>query len=646
MANIALLYSHQVVKNQVENNQQHLLINDAKLLAEQVPGLAAAVSIADPVTLNALQEKISEFAELWPQIQLDEQNLSSGQMVTEIEQQWLDNITVINSASPDLSALREQSEGFITATTTLQALMDEAINLMVTGNEGAQQVYLASLQLAYIERMGIRLHETIQGGIGGAKAANDFARLAAAFRDNLNRLLGRGGAGRQAVVTNPTAIARLNQVDAAFTPHEKNIPVIIDGAAQFFQVQDAVTQIAADSQSISRLLDAIAAQYRQAAPSMLADDDFIYPLAAIGTALLIMAFMPALFGLRSRVQKANAFQREVMQQSESQDKAVLRLLDDIEPLQDGDLTTMASVDDAFTGTIADAINYSVETLRDLVTAINSTSTKLSGNAQKTASATSILAEISRQQAKDTGDATESITMMAQSMKTVSAEAGRSAEVAQNSVAIAHKGGETVRSTIRSMDGIREQIQETAKRLKRLSESSQEVGDIVGLINDIADQTNLLALNAAIQASSAGEAGRGFAVIADEVQRLAERSATATKRVESLVTAIQANTNEAVTSMEHTTSEVVAGTERAEDAGTALDEIEKVSGELAQLIHNISRTASEHAENAAGISESMTTIQDAMRQTSTETSATSESISKLAMVAEDLKQQVSGFRLPS
>jgi hypothetical protein len=181
-----------------------------------------------------------------------------------------------------------------------------------------------------------------------------------------------------------------------------------------------------------------------------------------------------------------------------------------------------------------------------------------------------------------------INEIAASIDEVSKNSEESADVAQRSVQIAAKGAGVVRQTIQGMDSIRDQIQETSKRIKRLGESSQEIGSIVELINDISEQTNILALNAAIQAASAGEAGRGFAVVADEVQRLAERASNATKRIETLVQTIQSDTNEAVSSMEQTTAEVVAGARLAEDAGLALGEIEKVSTDLANLIQNISR----------------------------------------------------------
>ena len=213
------------------------------------------------------------------------------------------------------------------------------------------------------------------------------------------------------------------------------------------------------------------------------------------------------------------------------------------------------------------------------------------------------------------------------------------------MAIAKKGSDVVQATINGMDNIREQIQETSKRIKRLGESSQEIGDIVSLINDIADQTNILALNAAIQASMAGDAGRGFAVVADEVQRLAERSSAATKQIGALVKTIQNDTNEAVISMEQTVAEVVRGARLAQDAGVALEEIESVSKNLADLIQNISNAARQQASSAGHISNTMNVIQEITSQTSAGTTATARSIGNLAQLANDLQSSVAGFKLP-
>jgi twitching motility protein PilJ len=228
---------------------------------------------------------------------------------------------------------------------------------------------------------------------------------------------------------------------------------------------------------------------------------------------------------------------------------------------------------------------------------------------------------------------------------VSGNAERAADVARHSVEVAHKGGDAVRRTIDGMNTIRETIQETSKRIKRLGESSQEIGNIVELINDIAEQTNILALNASIQSSMAGEAGRGFAVVADEVQRLAERAAKATKQIEVLVRTIQTDTNEAVVSMERSTTDVVGGALLAENAGAALEEIEQVSNQIASLVQNISGSARQQTGAAQNIARNMQVLKEISAQTAESTHATSVAISKLAELSAGLRKSASGFRLP-
>jgi twitching motility protein PilJ len=323
----------------------------------------------------------------------------------------------------------------------------------------------------------------------------------------------------------------------------------------------------------------------------------------------------------------------------------MRLLDEIEDLADGDLTVTASVTEDFTGTIADSINYSIDQLRDLVATINHIAESVASAVQDTQTTAKQLAKASEHQATQITDASMAISDMAQSIDHVSTNAYESAKVAERSVAIANKGNEVVHNTIHGMDNIREQIQDTSKRIKRLGESSQEIGDIVNLIDDIADQTNILALNAAIQASMAGEAGRGFAVVADEVQRLAERSSSATRQIETLVRAIQADTNEAVISMEQTTAEVVRGARLAQDAGVALEEIENVSQDLAALIQGISNAAQQQTSSAGQISHTMAVIQQITSQTSADSTTTAESIGNLARMASEMRRSVSGFTLP-
>jgi twitching motility protein PilJ len=364
--------------------------------------------------------------------------------------------------------------------------------------------------------------------------------------------------------------------------------------------------------------------------------------------LIVLAFLLVL-GLLGLNSKSAAFERVAREQAEQNDRnqqAILRLLDEMGSLADGDLTVEATVTEDITGTIADSFNYAIEELRKLVATVNETAIMVDSAAKQTENTAVNMAKAADNQAREINAATESIVSMAASIEEVSGNAERSSDVARHSVEVAHKGGEAVRRTIDGMNAIRETIQDTSKRIKRLGESSQEIGNIVELINDIAEQTNILALNASIQASMAGEAGRGFAVVADEVQRLAERSTNATKQIEVLVRTIQADTNEAVVSMERSTTDVVGGALLAENAGAALDEIEQVSNQIASLVQNISGSARQQAGSAADVTRRTTRLREISEQTGKATTATAAAISKLSELASQLRKTVAGFTLPN
>jgi len=365
--------------------------------------------------------------------------------------------------------------------------------------------------------------------------------------------------------------------------------------------------------------------------------------ALLGAAAFIVLIMLVLWYRASDQRQKTA---QLAAATERDQQAILRLLDELSSLADGDLTVQATVGEDITGAIADSVNFAVEALRDLVATINKGAILVGDATKQTETSARSLAEASDAQARQIKHATEAIQQMAASIDEVSGNAERSADVARHSVDIAHKGGDAVRRTIEGMNTIRETIQETSKRIKRLGESSQEIGDIVELINDIADQTNILALNASIQASMAGEAGRGFAVVADEVQRLAERSANATKQIEVLVSTIQADTNEAVVSMERSTTDVVGGALLAENAGAALEEIEQVSNQIAMLVHNISSSAREQSGASKSVLESAEQLQSISVETEASAAATTNYIDKLGELATQLRESVAGFVLPN
>ena len=332
--------------------------------------------------------------------------------------------------------------------------------------------------------------------------------------------------------------------------------------------------------------------------------------------------------------------------NEQQQKAIMRLLDEMGALADGDLTMRATVTEDVTGAIADAVNYAVDALRTLVIRMDATSHRLTHFAQDADGRINQLAESSTRQARDIGVATSAIATMTQSSQKVSRNASSSAEVARKSLEISQAGARTVRATIADMVAIREQMQATSKRLKRLGESSQEVGDIVRLMNDIAEQTNILALNASIQTTSSTAAGgsSGFRRLADEMQQLAQQAAGASRKIDVLIRTMQADTHEVMASMEETTAKVVDGARNAGAAGDALDEVENVTVGLVRLIGNISEAAGKQTDMAGQVSGTMNAIQETTLQTAQYSQETRTLVANLNATAMDLRAAIAGFNL--
>ncbi len=365
-----------------------------------------------------------------------------------------------------------------------------------------------------------------------------------------------------------------------------------------------------------------------------------YVMVVSATVLLLSLALLARVYLDDARQRAAAAERA----SRRSQQAILLLMNEMSDLADGDLTVKATVTDDITGAIADAVNYTTDELRKLVAGVTHAADRVAdatSDAQVTAQE---LLNATQLQAKDIRETGEAVQLITKSIQEVDSSATQSARVARRTLEVTDQGAQAVRNAITGMDAIREQIQETAKRIKRLGESSQEIGEIVDLIADITEQTNVLALNAAIQAASAGEAGRGFSVVAEEVQRLAERSAEATKQIGALVKAIQGDTQDAVTAMEQSTQGVVEGAKLSDVAGQSLREIEQVSHELADLISSISVSTQVQTDMANEVATTMAKILSLTEQTTEGTKKTAASVTELADLATDLKGSVSGFKL--
>jgi twitching motility protein PilJ len=343
-------------------------------------------------------------------------------------------------------------------------------------------------------------------------------------------------------------------------------------------------------------------------------------------------------------QEAERQEQEAKRVNDANQAAILRLMNELQSVAEGDLTQQATVTEDITGAIADSVNYTVEELRSLVAQVQGTAARVTETTQQVEATSTELLAASTEQLREIRDTGESVLQMANRINQVSTQAQETAQVARKSLQAAESGLSAVQNTIGGMNSIRDQIQETSKRIKRLGESSQEIGEITELISDITEQTNVLALNAAIQAASAGEAGRGFSVVAEEVQRLAERSGDATRQIAALVKTIQTDTQDAVAAMERSTQGVVDGARLSDAAGSALADIDRVTRQLAELIQNISTQASSEAQSANVVASNIQHIFAVTEQTGEGTRSTAQMVRELSRSAEELKQSVARFKV--
>ncbi|MES9926072.1 MAG: methyl-accepting chemotaxis protein [Candidatus Thiodiazotropha endolucinida] len=567
--------------------------------------------------------------------------------VRNLENKWLElqgNIDEILKAQENILAIDEFSAVVSEFVPQLQELSEELAEVLINSNAPRRQIYIATEQEMLIQRINSNVNLVLEGGQETAAAIDQFSRDADFFGRILQGLLNGDKELGIAKVDDKIAKQRLADVSTLFATINDNTTEIISNIPDVLPALEAASVVNNSSDNVSNAAEELIAAFGESPGrfSVLGIKAGPVMIAVFGAAAVLFL---VLLGVQL-IMDAQRREQASKQQNEANQKAILQLLDEMGDLADGDLTVTASVTEDITGAIADSINYAIEALRELVTTINSTSEQVSGATQESRATAMHLAEASEHQAEQITQANDSIKTMTQAIDQMSQDATESAEVAKRSVEIASTGADTVRNTISGMDNIREQIQETSKRIKRLGESSQEIGDIVELIDDIADQTNILALNAAMQAAMAGEAGRGFAVVADEVQRLAERSINATKQIEALVKTIQADTNEAVTSMEASTSGVVKGATLAEDAGEALKEIESVSQYIADLTGKIASSAQDQSSQSVTVKDTMSVIQEITNQTSEGTHQTANSIGMLADLSDQLQKSVAGFRLPS
>jgi twitching motility protein PilJ len=544
----------------------------------------------------------------------------------------------------------------------LLQLTEEISALKLQQGASPREIAATGQLVMLTQRLGKSANSMVAGEAANAEVALTLGRDIALFRDLTQALLTGSEALRIPATNDGETRARLQELAKLYAEFQNSIGGALAGLQSIVQAKDAEQSILRDSETLREMIAGRATEGGMSTGGLrslyIAEqrDRVVnfWVMSLFGLAVLLSAFAISKVLLDDTKKKANEaesqraeavkLEEDAKRTNEQNQAAILRLMNELQEVADGNLTVQATVTEDITGAIADSVNYTVEELRGLVGRINVTAEQVNTASTAARDIATRLLTASEAQSREIRDTGEKVLQMANQINDVSRSAGESAKVARTSLEAAERGQRAVYNQIAGMNEIREQIQETAKRIKRLGESSQEIGEIVELITDITEQTNVLALNAAIQAASAGDAGRGFSVVAEEVQRLADRSAEAAKQIGALVRTIQTDTQDAVAAMERSTQGVVEGTKLSDAAGTALADIGRVSRQLAELIERIAGNTNEQAQSAGGVAQSIERILSVTEQTSQGTRQAAQSIGQLATLARELKASVARFRV--
>jgi len=654
---VALMFAaHSLARRHSNADAEYIgVMNDLKLRSQQLARAAQTAQLGDVPGLARLKAHGVEIQAMLEKLRNTQGSGALPPLPARVDPQleavdryWKGlraDIGTIVSGAQSAAAMRENGKSLDALFSSARLTTQEVFGAIASSTGSAEQVSLIGRQLVRLERMSIDVARILEGGSDNAAAIISLKRDVDDFMNTTARLLGDDSAVPGLRVQDPVARQGIERLASLFANRAGLIDAFIGRSETLIQLQEAANRIDADSVPLLQATQALQEQYEKASEAADQYTTAIIVFGILALACLLMLGIQLIRDARAHTEEVRRRELESRERNRRNQDSILKLLDEMSDLAEGDLTAYASVTEDITGAIADAFNYAIDALRHLVARIDNTAQTVAEAAQTSRTRAVQVSVASDRQNAEIIKAAATMQDMAESIERVSGNASESSEVAKRSVAIADKGAREVRETIDGLDEIRVTIQDTAKRLKRLGESSQEIGSMVGLIDDIADQTNVLALNAAIQASMAGESGRGFAVVADEVQRLAERAGQTTKRIEQLVKTIQADTAEAIESMEASTTRVVSGALLAQGAGTSLAEIETVSQQLATLISSISSTSREQAERASAVAKTMSAIRTIATQTRAGANTTAKSVGDLADLAEALKTSVAGFRLP-
>ena len=537
------------------------------------------------------------------------------------------------------------------ASPRLLQLTEEISALKLQGGASNREIAASGQLVMLTQRLGKSANTLVAGETANAEVALTLGRDINLFRDLTQALLAGSESLRIPAAGDPDTRNRLQELAKLYGEFQTAIGGALGSLQSMVQAKDGELTILRDAEPLRKEVGELQREYQNEQADRVVNFwvmsffGLLVLASAVGVAkVLLEDTRRRAVEAESQRGEAERLEDEAKRTNETNQAAILRLMNELQEVADGNLTVQATVTEDITGAIADSVNFTVEELRGLVGRINGTAEQVNTASTAARDIATRLLTASEAQSREIKDTGEKVLKMAAQINDVSRSAGESAKVARSSLEAAERGQRAVYNQIAGMNEIREQIQETAKRIKRLGESSQEIGEIVELITDITEQTNVLALNAAIQAATAGDAGRGFSVVAEEVQRLADRSAEAAKQIGALVRTIQTDTGDAVAAMEKSTQGVVEGTKLSDAAGTALADIGRVSRQLSELIERIAGTTNEQATSAGGVAQSIERILTVTEQTSHGTRQAAQSIGQLATLARELKASVARFRV--